>query len=88
MTLLNGWRDNLKFLNPIQISKLERDKILPNPKNPEDLVFYSKTISKSPQGPQESALIENRVPQNRETRERMRKSRLKKLSNSFFFFFN
>ena len=44
--------DNLKFLNPIQISKLERDKILPNP---EDLVFYSKTISKSPQGPQESA---------------------------------
>lgn len=33
--------DNLKFLNPIQIYKLERDKILPNPKNSEDLVFYS-----------------------------------------------
>ena len=42
----------MKFLNPIEISKLERDKILPNP---EDLVFYSKTISKSPQGPQESS---------------------------------
>ena len=29
-------------------------------------------------------IIENKVPQNRETRERMRKSRLKKLSNSLY----
>ena len=29
-------------------------------------------------------IIENKVPQNRETRERMRKSRLKKLNNSLY----